>query len=191
MSKKMCKCKACQQEIAKSAKVCPHCGAKNKKVNLLLIGIILVALVAVIATAGGTDETENKTFSVGETATLKDVQVRLVDVTESTGSAYNKPSDGNVFVLCEFEIVNNSKEEVVVSSLVSFDAYCDDYACSLSFSALLEIGDKSQLDGTVAAGKKLSGVIGYEVPANWKELEIHFEPDVWSGKDIVFIATND
>lgn len=190
MSKKMCKCKACQQEIAKSAKVCPHCGAKNKKVNLLLIGVILVALIAIIATAGGAGETENNTFSVGETATLKDVQVRLLKVTESTGSTYNKPSDGNVFVLCEFEIVNNSNEEVVVSSLLSFDAYCDDYACSLSISALLEKGEKNQLDGTVAAGKKLSGVIGYEVPANWKELEIHFEPDVWSGKDIIFVATN-
>lgn len=31
MSKKMISCKACGQEIAKSAKVCPHCGAKNKQ----------------------------------------------------------------------------------------------------------------------------------------------------------------
>ena len=31
MSKKMISCKACGQEIAKSAKACPHCGAKNKQ----------------------------------------------------------------------------------------------------------------------------------------------------------------
>ena len=37
--------------------------------------------------------------------------------------------------------------------------------------ALLEKGDKNQLDGTVAPGKKMNGVIGYEVPADWKELE--------------------
>ena len=74
--------------------------------------------------------------------------------------------------------------------MLSFEAYCDDYACPYSLSALLEKGNKNQLDGTVAAGKKLKGVVGYEVPANWKELEISFTPDVWSGKDIVFIATN-
>ena len=28
---KMIKCKHCGQEIAKSAKVCPSCGGKNKK----------------------------------------------------------------------------------------------------------------------------------------------------------------
>lgn len=54
--------------------------------------------------------------------------------------------------------------------------------------ALLEKGDKNQLDGTVAPGKKMNGVIGYEVPADWKELEINFTPDFWSNKDISFVA---
>ena len=31
MSKKLISCKACGEEIAKKAKKCPHCGAKNKK----------------------------------------------------------------------------------------------------------------------------------------------------------------
>ena len=31
MKKKLISCKACGQEIAKSAKRCPKCGAKNKK----------------------------------------------------------------------------------------------------------------------------------------------------------------
>ena len=31
MSQKMTTCKACGHEIAKSAKACPACGAKNKK----------------------------------------------------------------------------------------------------------------------------------------------------------------
>ena len=53
--------------------------------------------------------------------------------------------------------------------------------------ALIEKGNKNQLDGAVAAGKKFNGVIGYEVPTDWKELEVRFTPDFWSGKDIVFI----
>ena len=171
--------------------------------------IAVVALIIIISAAGSNDKpvkvgdvgaqsstisTENQEskniFSVGEIAELKDVQVSLIDVSESTGSTFNTPNDGNVFVLCEFEIVNNSKEEVSVSSLLSFEAYCDDYTCSFSLGALMEKGNKNQLDGTVAAGKKFNGVIGYEVPSDWNELEIHFTPDFWSGKDIVFVATN-
>lgn len=210
MSEKMYECKTCKQQIACSAKVCPHCGAKNKKVNPLLVGIIgLVALIIIISAAGGNDEpvkvgenttlatttgadsqVEKNTFTVGEIAELRDVQVSLVGVTESTGSSFNTPNEGNIFVLCEFEITNNSKEEITVSSMLSFEAYCDDYTCSYSLGALLEKGNKNQLDGTVAAGKKFRGVIGYEVAENWSELEVHFTPDFWSGKDIVFIATN-
>ena len=40
-----------------------------------------------------------------------------------------------------------------MSSLVSFNAYIDDYASSMSLTAIMA-GDKGQLDGTVAAGKK-------------------------------------
>ena len=57
-----------------------------------------------------------------------------------------------------------------------------------SLTALMEKGNKNQLDGTVAAGKKFNGVIGYEVPADWKELEVRFTPDFWSGKEIIFVA---
>lgn len=134
-------------------------------------------------------EPEKKGYAVGEAGSLKNVEVTLVSVTESEGGDFFEPEEGNVFVLCEFNIANNSKEELSVSSVLSFDAYCDDYACSYSLTAQMA-SDKSQLDGTVAAGKKMSGVIGYEVPTDWKELEVHFSPSVWSGKDMVFLATH-
>lgn len=217
---KLTNCKACGAQVAKTAKTCPHCGAKVKRGHPVLIGILaVIILFTVIGAVEGSNEPkkvetpeqskstniistkapeqttapkkdEKTAFLVGETAELGDVQVTLKGVTESTGSAYNKPGDGNVFVICEFDIANNSNGEIAVSSMMSFDAYCDDYACTFSLSALMEKGSKNQLDGTVAAGKKFSGVVGYEVPADWQELEINFTPDVWSGKNITFIATN-
>ena len=208
MNNKMCTCKACGQEIAKSAKSCPHCGAKNKKAKpVLAVLVAFVALIIIIGVAGGNDEpvkvgqvepqtttiatqAEKNTFSIGEIAELRNVQVSLISVTESAGSSFNTPNEGNVFVLCEFEITNNSQEEIAVSSMLSFEAYCDDYACAYSLSAMMEKGNKNQLDGTVAAGKKMNGVIGYEVTESWSEIEVHFTPDFWSGKDIIFTATN-
>ena len=175
---------------------------------LLMIGILAVGLFGCSETPVLLDEgnaapsdsvvttdppapTEEQAFKVGETVKLGDIVVSLVEVTESKGSKYNKPTAGNVYLLCEFEITNNSDEELSVSSMLSFDAYCDDYACSQSISALLEKGNKAQLDGTVAVGKKMNGVIGYEVPKDWKELEIRYTPDILSSQDVVFVATND
>ena len=45
--------------------------------------------------------------------------------------------------------------------------------------------DEPQLDGTIAAGKKMKGVVGYEAPQDWSELEIRFSPSFW-GSEIVF-----
>lgn len=207
---KIVRCKTCGAEIAKSAKVCPKCGAKQKKhivlgVILVIFGILLISA----AIGGGSDDGEPKkvvdstpvqsqdednnsaepektTFGVGEQVSLNDVVVTMNNVTESNGSQFNKPTDGNTFILCEFTIENNSEKDLAVSSLMCFEAYVDDYSTSMSLSASLE-SDKSQLDGTVAAGKKMNGTIGYEAPADWKEIEVRFTPDFWRGKDITFI----
>lgn len=212
---KLMSCKACGAEIAKNAKNCPHCGAKNKTRHPVLgCTVALIGLVLLISSISGSDQDEPKkvepasntrprttsvakqkteektTFFVGEYAELNNITVSLVDVAESTGSELNKPTEGNIFVLCEFEISNDSSEEINISSLLSFNTYCDDYTCVFSLAALIEKGNKNQLDGTVAPGKKFNGVVGYEIPADWKELEIHFTPDFWRGKDITFIATS-
>ena len=132
-------------------------------------------------------ETEQKaTFGIGETAEMNDIQVTMLNYTESNGSEYNKPTDGNVFVLVEFEIANNSDSDLTVSSMASFEAYADDYALNYSLSAIIEAESGSQLDGTIAPGKKMKGEIGYEVPADWSNLEIHFTDNIWSSSDFVF-----
>ena len=134
-------------------------------------------------------ETEKDTFGIGEVAEMNDVQVTMVNYTESEGSEYNKPSEGNEFVLVEFEIANNSDSEMTVSSLASFEAYADDYALNYSLNAAVDNQDANQLDGTIAAGKKMNGVIGYEVPKDWKNLEIHFTDNVWSSNKFKFEIT--
>ena len=70
--------------------------------------------------------------------------------------------------------------------MASFEAYADDYALNYSLNALLDKQDSTQLDGTVASGKKMNGWIGYEVPADWKNLEIHFTDNVWSSNKFIF-----
>lgn len=43
------KCKTCSKEISKSAKSCPQCGAKQKKLSLIhWIGIVLLGLIIIV-----------------------------------------------------------------------------------------------------------------------------------------------
>ena len=206
--RKLINCKVCGAEVAKSARTCPRCGSRVKKKHPILTVVLILIVVGVVF--GSSDDKDvkkaeplpqstetvsqsapvNEIFHVGETALVKDVAVTLVNVTESTGSEFNQPTAGNIFVLCEFEIANNSSKEINVSSAMSFEAYCDDYTCNFSLGALMEKGGKNQLDGTVAAGKKFNGIIGYEVPIGWQALEVRFTPDFWSGKDVTFVAEN-
>ena len=85
-----------------------------------------------------------------------------------------------MFVIVTFEIANNSDSEISVSSIASIEAYVDDYSVSTSISAESVKDGVGILDGTVAAGKKMSGIIGYEVPKDWKNMEISITDNVWS-----------
>ena len=192
------------EEIAtKSAPVEIEKPAKKKKKRHPILGTILLVLgifIIIGALAGGGEEEPEKVgtqapttaptqadslFSVCDQVELHDIIVTLVDVSENTGVSVLAPQEGKVFVLCEFEIVNNSDKEIAVSTLLSFSAYIDDYATSLSFTAMAN-SDIQQLDGTVAPGKKMHGVIGYEADEDWETIEIRFTPDFWANKDIIY-----
>lgn len=54
MSTKLVKCKTCGADVAKSAKTCPSCGAKNKHGHPILAGILIFfGICMVIAAMGG------------------------------------------------------------------------------------------------------------------------------------------
>ncbi len=135
------------------------------------------------------DEEEKTEFYLGEIAEQKGVQIALVNVYESFGSDFITPNDGNIFLVCEFDIANNSEKDIHISSVMNFEAYCDDYSLNQDILGLQvpEANGKKQLDGSVAAGKKMNGVIAYQVPANYQTMEINVSPDFWSGRDMKFV----
>ena len=205
-------CKHCKTEIPAGAKVCPNC-RKKQGGKLKWILIVLVVVVIIGAAAGGSGDTPKKVddsgsgtsaqtdgqnaesekteFAVGETVELNDIQVKLVSATESAGSEFVAPDSGNVFLLLEFEIVNNSDSDINISSIANFEAYCDDYSLNQDLVGLQapEAEGKNQLDGSVAKGKKMNGVIAYQVPSDYKKFEVNVAPDFWSSKDIKFVIT--
>ncbi len=140
-----------------------------------------------------------KSVSIAVTASKKDDrgitkkdeagnEITIYGFKESKGSSFSKPEKGNTFILIDIEIVNKSSEELNISSLMSFNAYCDGYSCEFSFSALLNAS--RQMDGAISPGKKMKGQIAYEVPKTWKEIEIYVKPDYWFGNDVSFVLYN-
>ena len=179
---------------------------KKKKRPILGTIVLIFGVICIIGAIGGNSEpkkvepatssvsaavqTEANTvpaaFTVGDTLEMNNILVTLNDISESTGSQFMKPTDGNVFVICEFTIENQGSSDLAVSSLMSFKAYFDDYAANVSIGAMTIDQSKGQLDGTVAAGKKIRGVVGYEAPKDWSEMEVHFVPSITSSKSFVF-----
>lgn len=64
---KMVTCKTCGHEIAKSAKVCPNCGAKQKGGKLKIVLIVVVALIVIGAISSGGNKSK-KTDSSNSSA---------------------------------------------------------------------------------------------------------------------------
>lgn len=144
-------------------------------------------------TADGAEETTEEestgpqVFGLGDSVQYKDIIVSFNNLTESEGGNYVSPADGNIFLLAEFTIENNSSDDLIISSLLSFKAYQDGYTLPSSFSATMASGSANQLDGTIAPGKKMNGIIGFEVPKDYQELEIDLQLDVLSSTKMVFV----
>lgn len=137
----------------------------------------------------GKEETE--IYGVGETAEISGISVTFDRVLEAAGSADTYlPQDGNVFVVCEFTIENKTEEPFTVGTMLNFSMKCDDKLYELSFDALAlaMTAGKIQLDRMVEPGTKETGIVGYEVPSEWKNFELKFTPDPYmnSGEYLVF-----
>lgn len=81
MSNKIIKCKSCGKEIAKNAKICPGCGAKNKKPFYLKWWFILIVIIVVIGLAGG--------ISGNKTKNNTDTSISSNNTTENSKKAEN------------------------------------------------------------------------------------------------------
>jgi RNA polymerase subunit RPABC4/transcription elongation factor Spt4 len=123
---KMLKCKTCQAEIAKSAKTCPSCGAKNSSPIYAKWWVWAIAVIVVIGIANSgknnatstssnnnttnqaeSKKTDNKAktetiFNIGDVITTDKFEITIISVEERTkvGTQYfdSKPSYGGTYV---------------------------------------------------------------------------------------------
>ena len=203
------KCKHCQTDIPKKAKVCPNC--KRKQGGALKTVLIIFVVLLLIGGLFGNSESEEvtvkentnieaveetkekakeTTYGIGDIVSYNNVDVCILSYSESSGGDWSKPESGNIFVYPVIEISNNSDEELHISSMMSFNSYCDDYLLDYSSNALMAISTEDgmqALDMTIAPGKKAKGVLGLEVPTDWKTIEIYYKDNVWLDSNFSFV----
>lgn len=117
---KMVTCKTCGQEIAKSAKVCPNCGANQKGGKLKTILIVVVALIVIGAIAGGGKKTEktnssNSTDKTEQVAEQKTEEQKPEEKTEDATTETQTTTD-------ETLIRDDFKQ-----AMDSYEAFFDEY----------------------------------------------------------------
>ncbi len=199
-SNKMKTCKSCGQLIAKSAKKCPNCGAKNpqpvyKKWWFWLI--ILIFLFIIIGAAGSGD---NDTSSDSGSSTTKSAGV--IDTTKSkendlgqysveilnarmTSTYDNKPA-----IVVTYKFTNNTND-TPTAFFTAFDDEVYQNDVGLNSAYFLRDGDPYNSDNSTKAIKKGASIEveqAYELNDSKTEIVVEVK-ELWSFSDKVVSKT--
>lgn len=171
--------------------------AKGKGCLIAIVTIIII--VGILATTGGkdnnpkkvnnsTEATENKqeVFNVGDTIELKDFKVTINNVykVESDNEFY-QPEEGNQFLAVDCTLENISDKDQTVSSMIMFKVVdSEGRKCKYSLTGQTA-ANAGQLDGTIGAGRKLTGVYVVEVEEGKTGLELEFDSSFIRGQKLV------
>lgn len=134
----------------------------------------------------------SETYGPKEVVELGDVSIELTNVYTSGSNGMYTPEDGCEYVMIEFSIQNKGDEELTLSTILSFNTWCDGKMCTISLEALATamFAGRVQLDCVVNSGEHVTGVVGYEVPENWEEIIVEYGEDAMFGEKVRFAVEN-
>src|SRR5690625_5549955 len=130
------------------------------------------------------EEEEKTEFDIDEKVELDNLLVQVTDVEKSDGDDFDKPKEGNEFVIVHVSIENNGDEEVSYNPL---DFKMKNSNGQIEDSTFTTIDSDSSLSsGELAPEGNVSGTIAFEQPIDDEELQLIFEASFWSDKEIIF-----
>lgn len=109
-------CKRCGEVLAKSAKVCPRCGAKQKGKTLwIVLGAVALFLVIVVVAAGGGSDSSSKKSSAKSGASKSTASES--SQTQPAPKAQEKP----VATMDKYNKIQNNMSYAQVKAIMGFD----------------------------------------------------------------------
>ena len=98
---------------------------------------------------------------MGDTITISNVDFTLNSAEASTEGQLSTSPDEDIFLILDLTVVNNSSDEIALSSIMSFSLKGSD---SYEYDLALFVDTKGSLDTTVAPGSTVRGQIAFDVP---------------------------
>ncbi|HEY8414377.1 MAG TPA: DUF4352 domain-containing protein [Thermaerobacter sp.] len=129
------------------------------------------------ADQGGQGEQKAQTFKVGDTIKLGDLHYTVHGVREVKGDEMFKPDKGKKWLAVEVTVENSGSEPAAVSSMLGFSLQ-DSEGYNYT-STPLPVDTKGQLDGELAAGRKMRGEVTFEVPADAKGFQLTIDANAF------------
>lgn len=127
------------------------------------------------------EETKDK-YNVGDTWENKYVLVSYDECGEYVSdNQFIQPADGNKYVYATFTFENVGSSDTTVGYW-DFDCYADGYACEGTYGA-----DGAGFTQSLSSGRKITGTVYFEVPADATEIEFEYSPSFWTSEKIVFV----
>lgn len=168
-------------------------------VSASVVIVVVIAIVAIVSTnsgKGGTPTTsatsatkESRTEpavtptganKVQQPVNLDNWTIIVNKVSTSKGSEFNQPQKpGDVFLLVDVSLKNNTGSSQTVSSLVLFSLKD---ASGQAYNGTFDTDAPDTPNGNLPAGQLLRGTIPYEVPATLHDFLFSFSPSLadWS-----------
>ena len=127
-----------------------------------------------VETESETEQAEDVVIGVAESVSGKTFKITPIRAYCPESVEYfmkdTYPEAGKKFVIIDFEVENISDEDDYFN-WYNIDSYVDGYSADIKY----EIVSGNLLTGDVNKGKKLAGSLGYEVPIDWKEIEVNYD----------------
>ena len=184
----------------------------NRKHNLVLFIALAVLLLASLACGSSTSPTlvatsappvdsgsqpqeqptqvpapvVQQNYKVGDVVAIGDNVLVVLGWENVPASDFSAPDAGKKFVAVELLIVNKSQSAMSISTLLQMSMKDDtSQKYDADFMASMAIGGSS-VDGELAAGEKLRGKVGFQIPENAQGLQFVFDASVF-GTGKVFV----
>jgi len=137
-------------------------------------------------TSNSPPATTQKTYVVGETFKIGDLQYKLNSVRTSNSNANcdKPPKFGKTFLLLDLTIENQGSADAEVRSMIGFKLYDKD-GRNQAFSMSAAQAVKCAMDGTITAGGKMTGELGYEVSKGVQTFKLAISPNLFSSKTAI------
>ena len=156
MSKKMKHCAVCGEEIASSAKVCPKCGAANKKPIYQqgwFIVVIIIGVLAIMVSTGGTSEENKEDISY----TAYTVDQLMEDLNKNAANASGVYKDQYVELTGRLAVIDSDGKYISIHPLKDKWTIIG-VQCSIENEKQKNAVMQMAIDDTIVVRGKITGV---------------------------------